>query len=151
MQVTDYGYVKKVFTNLRRKLKRTEDEEMFDLKTNVLIWGLLMSATLKSAIHLGLEHDQNLVACQNTNFEGIKTLFDITWRLIAEKSFEILNLSAMMYDASPWMRLTLCHDQVIRWAKWVKNNSSFRSKQNCLELMENHLSSVGNLHRIHID
>ena len=38
LQVTDYGYVEKVFTNLRRKLNRTEDDEMFDLKTNVLIW-----------------------------------------------------------------------------------------------------------------
>ena len=36
LQVTDYGYVEKVFTNLRRKLNRTEDDEMFDLKTNVL-------------------------------------------------------------------------------------------------------------------
>ena len=33
------------------------------------------------------------------------------------KTFEILNLSAMMYDFSPWMRMTLCHDHVIRWAK----------------------------------
>ena len=23
----------------------------------------------------------------------------------------------MVYDLSPWMRMTLCHDQVIRWAK----------------------------------
>ena len=38
-QVTDYGYVAKVFANLRRKLMRTEDDEMFDLlKTNALIW-----------------------------------------------------------------------------------------------------------------
>ena len=34
------GTLRKVFTNLRRKLNRTEDDEMFDLKTNVLIWGL---------------------------------------------------------------------------------------------------------------
>ena len=71
---------------------------------------------MKSAIHLGLEYDENLIACQNTNFEGIKTLFDIILRLIVENSFEILNLSAI-YDYSPWMRSTLCHEQVINWAK----------------------------------
>ena len=38
LQVTGYGYVEKVFTNLRRKLNRTEEDEIFDLKTNVLIW-----------------------------------------------------------------------------------------------------------------
>ena len=117
LQVTEYGYVEKVFTNLRRKLNRTEDDDMFDLKTNVLIWGLFMSTTMKSAIHLGLDYDQNLIVCQNTNFEGIKTLFDISLRLIAVNPFDILNLSTMMYDFSPWMRMTLCHDQAIRWAK----------------------------------
>ena len=69
---------------------------MFDLRSNVLIWGLFISTTMKSAIHLGLECDQILIARQSTNFEGIKTLFDISLRLIAENSFEILNLSAMM-------------------------------------------------------
>ena len=72
---------------------------------------------MKSAIHLGLEYDQNLIACQNTNFEGVKTLFDISLRLISENSFKILNLFTMIYDFSPWMRMGLCHDQVIRWAK----------------------------------
>ena len=67
LQVTYYGYVEKVFTNLRRKLNRTEDDEMFDLKTNVLTWGLFMSTTMKSAIHLGLEYDENLNACQSKN------------------------------------------------------------------------------------
>ena len=62
LQVTDYGYVEKVFTNLRRKLNRTEDDEMLDLKTNVLTWGLFMSTTVTSAIHFGLEYDENLTA-----------------------------------------------------------------------------------------
>ena len=107
LQVTDYGYVEKVFTNLRRKLNRNEKDEMFDLTTIVLIWALFMSTTMKSAIHLGLEYEKNLIACQNHNFGGTNTLFDISLRLIAENSFEILNLSTMMYDFSPWMRMTL--------------------------------------------
>ena len=55
LQVTDHGYVEKVFT--RQKLNWTEDDEMFDLKTNILIWRLFMSTTMKSATHLDLEHD----------------------------------------------------------------------------------------------
>ena len=99
---------------------------------------------MKSAIHLGLDYDENLIAYQSTNFGGIRT-FDISLRLIAENSFEILNLSTMMYDFFPWMRMTLCHDKVIRWAKAKvhfysdsvlclgklhnrKNKSSFRNK-----------------------
>ena len=90
---------------------------MFDLKTSVLIWGLFMSTTMKSAIHLGREYDQILIACQTTNVGGINTLFDISLRLIAENLLEILNLSTMMYDFSPWMRMTRCHDQAIKRAK----------------------------------
>ena len=87
---------------------------MFDLKTNVLIWGLFMSTTIKSADYLDLDYDQILIACQNTNFEGIKTLFDISLRMIAENSFEILILSSMLYDFSLWVRMIFCHDQALR-------------------------------------
>ena len=72
LQVPEHGYVETFFTNLRKRLNQTEDDEVFHLKTNVLIWGLFMSTSVKSAIHLGLVYDQNLISCQNTNFEGIK-------------------------------------------------------------------------------
>ena len=69
MQILDYVYVEKVLKNLRHKLSRSENDEMSDLKTNVLTWELFMSTTMKSAIHLCLECDKNLIACQNHNFE----------------------------------------------------------------------------------
>ena len=96
-------YVEKVFKNIGHKLSRSENNEAFDLKTNVLIWELFMSPTMKSAVHLGFEYQQNLIACRNTNFEELKTSCDITLRLIVENSFEIHNLSTMIYDFSPWM------------------------------------------------
>ena len=40
----------------------------------------LMSTTMKSSNHSGLENDEHLIAYQNANFEGIKTLFEI-WLL----------------------------------------------------------------------
>ena len=44
-------------------------------------------------------------------------MFDIFLRLIVENSFEILNLSSMKHDFSPWIRSTLCHGQIIKWTK----------------------------------
>ena len=119
-QVTDYKYVEKVFTNLSHKLNRSENDEMFDFKTNGITWGLFVSTTMKSAVHLGREYQHILTARRNTNFEEIKTLFDITLRLIVENSFGNLNLSTMICDFSPWMSATLCHDQVIKWTKAKK-------------------------------
>ena len=72
---------------------------------------------METVVDFGLQFQENLINHKNTNFEELKTLFDITPTLIVEQSFEILNLSSMIYTFSPWMRSTLCHDQVIKWAK----------------------------------
>ena len=111
VQISDYRYVEKVFENLRQKLRSFS----LDAKTNVLIWGLFMSTTMKSSVHLGLQYQENLVAYRNTNFEELKTLCDITLRLIVEQSFEILNVSTMKNTFFPWMRSSLCHDQAIKY------------------------------------
>ena len=39
MQISDDQYLEKVFENLRQKLNLSEDAEIFNQKTNVLIWG----------------------------------------------------------------------------------------------------------------
>ena len=115
VQISDCRYVDKVCENLRQKLRLTSCT--LDANTNVLIGGLFMPTTTKSSVHLGLQYQENLAAYRNTNFEELKTLFDITQRLIVEQSFEILDVSSMIYTFSLWMRSTLCHDQVIKLAK----------------------------------
>ena len=67
MQISDYPYVDKVFENLRKKLRLSS--YTLDAKTNVLIWGLFTSTTMKSPVHLGLQYRENLVAHGNTDFE----------------------------------------------------------------------------------
>ena len=114
-QISDYRQVERVFENLRQKLRFSS--YTLDAKTNVLIWGFFMSTTMKSSVHLGLQYKDNLVACRNTNFEELKTLFDITLRLIVEQSLEILGVSTMIYTFSLWMRSSQCHDQVLKWAQ----------------------------------
>ena len=69
-----------------------------------------MSTTMKAAAHLGPNYNDNLVTHRNTNFEELKTLFDITQRLIFNHGFEILNVSTIEWS-------TLLHAKVIQWAK----------------------------------
>ena len=76
-----------------------------------------MSTTTKSSVHLELQYQENLVAYRNTNFDELKTFFDFTQSLIVEQSFKTLNVSTMIWSVTLWMRSTLCHDQVIKWAK----------------------------------
>ena len=66
-----------------------------------------MSTTMKEAIHLGEVYTENLVACRNTNFDALKTLFNITQKLILNQNHEILNASATEWQFTPWMRFHL--------------------------------------------
>ena len=70
-----------------------------------------MSTTMKAAVHLGHTYNENLVAHRNTDFEELKTPFDITEKLIWDQDFEILNVSKIDWTCSPWTRSTLLHDK----------------------------------------
>ena len=78
MQISDYRYVGKVFKNLRQKLTLSEDAQVLDLKTNVLIWGLFVSTTMKASVHVGPNYNENLEGYKNTSFKDLNNLFDVT-------------------------------------------------------------------------
>ena len=63
------------------------------LKTNVLIWGLFRSTTMKAAVHLGPNDIENLEVYRTTNFAELQNLFDITQRLTLDHQAEILNVA----------------------------------------------------------
>ena len=77
MQISDYRYLEKVFKNLWKKLNLTEEAPATGieaLKTNVLIWVLFMSTTMKAATHLGPIYTEILEVFRNTNFEELQNL-----------------------------------------------------------------------------
>ena len=115
MQISGNQYLEKVSKNLRQKLKLSEDAPILNEKTNVLIWWLFVSTTMNASV--GPNYNDNLFAYGNTNFEELKTLFDTTQRLILNHEFEIPIVSTIVWTFSPWMRSTLLHDKVIKWAK----------------------------------
>ena len=81
MKYTNHQYMAKIFHFLQKKLGIVEGYSTFSMeasKTNVLIWGIFMSSSMKAAIHLGPNYLANLEVYKNTNFEEIQTLFNIT-------------------------------------------------------------------------
>ena len=75
MQISKHQFLGKVVQNLQKKLGITENSPKFGIeaiKTNVLMWGLFMSSTMKAAIHLGPNYTENLEVFKNTNFEEIE-------------------------------------------------------------------------------
>ena len=65
-----------------------------------------MSTTMKAAVLLGHKYNDNSVTYRNTDCEELKTLFDISQRLILDQDFEILNVSSIEWKFTPWMRST---------------------------------------------
>ena len=137
LQVSSTQNTVKVFANVRPKMNRPEDDQMaLDQKVNVLIWVLFMSPTMKAAIHLGENYNENLFTYKNTNFKALKTLFDITQKLILNQKHEIRHVSTIDWQFTRWMKSTLQHDRVIKlWkAKVHINSDSVR----CLGKLHSH-------------
>ena len=88
MKYTSHQYMTKVFHFFQKKLGITAGYSTFaveTLKANVLICKMLMSASMKAAIHLGTNCSTNLEVHKNTNFEEIQSLFNATQKLILEQ------------------------------------------------------------------
>ena len=109
MQISDYLCVVKVF------------------KTNVLILGLLMSTTMKSSVHLGLQYQENLVADKNCRLRGVQDIVRKNVKSDCGQSFGILNVSTMKNTFSLWMRSLSCHDQVITERKQICMSTQIQS------------------------
>ena len=129
------------------------------LENQCIDLGQCMSTTMKAAVHLGPNHNENLELHKNTNFEELKNVFDITQRLLLDHEAEILNVSPTDSTAPLWTRSTLMHDQVIKWTQpkstrqlrfrpmHVKDARAFRSEQK-MEWSTWRISTVHFLQRI---
>ena len=103
----------------KKKVNLAEDAPPLGIqahKTNILIWRMFMSASMKAAIHMGPDCIKILEVCQNTNFEELQNLFDITQKLV-HKQREILNVRMIECASPSWTRSSLAQDQAIMWSK----------------------------------
>ena len=120
MKNTNHQYMTKVFHFLQKKFGITAGYSTFSmeaLKTNLLIWWMFLSSSMKPAIHLGQNYLTNLEVYKNTNFEENPISFNITQKLILEHSEEILNVHTIESTSPSWTRSVLSHDEVIQWTK----------------------------------
>ena len=72
MQISDFRDVEKVFNNIRKNFRLSSFE--LEEKTNVLIWGLFTSTTMKASVHLGPSYDENLVVEQSFEIQNVATM-----------------------------------------------------------------------------
>ena len=127
MKITDIYYVTKIFRLLIKKLGVPEGQESFATgayKNNIMMWGLFVSSTMKAAIHLGLNYEKNIEILECRNFENVGNLFTLTEILVTENSTEILSVSTIDCRSSCWTESTLARDQVKKWSKRQRYEST---------------------------
>ena len=102
MWISNHQCLTKVFQHLQKKLRITTGHSTFaieSIRTNVSIWGLFMSSSMKAAINL---------VCKNTNFEEIQVLFNMTQKIIWEHSGAVLNVHTIVKVLIPHGRDRHC-------------------------------------------
>ena len=63
---------------------------------------------------IGPNYEQNLCTAKNTDFEQIKSLFDISQSLILNHGSEICGMPTIKRHLTPWRRSILLHDRAIK-------------------------------------
>ena len=93
----------------RRRQKRisnvTEDEEKHSL-----IWGMIMTVTMESAVFMGKNFQNNRNSIANTTDLTLKRMFDISTRLVSEQD-EISGLETIGWENHSWKYLSLIGDE----------------------------------------
>ena len=119
MRIPNHQDLEKGLPRFVEKLGTTENLSKFGIdtmKTNVLMWGLFTSSSMKTGVILDRCIPRILVVYKNTNFEEIQNLFDITQNLISD-SEKILNARPIESKTASWTRSMLSKNQMIKWTK----------------------------------
>ena len=123
-EIVNVPHLERAFANARQKFSRQD----------------FKSATTKAAMHLGPDCEQNLCTAKYTDFEQLKTLFDISESLILNHRSEICGISTIEWHCTPWRRFTMLHNRAIKLSKakvHVYSDSVF-----CLGEMHEHPISM---------
>ena len=120
MSITDSEYIRRSSDFLQQELGIQEGHESFSFrvsKTNIMMWGLFMSSSMRAKIHFGQNYERNLETHRSMIFEQIENLFSVTPNVVVDLSTEILNVKTIDSRSLCWARSTQAHDQVVRWSK----------------------------------
>ena len=100
LQVCRYNVVhlEKVFSNVREKLGRQLGDDVSVINVNTMSWEILMSATVKAAVHIGQNYQENVRTTKNTDFDKVEQLFDICHKLILIHCNEMFRILAIAWN-----------------------------------------------------
>ena len=115
MLPSNVEFLVKVFTYVRQQLGRPKEDKVEQANTNAMICGLFITASIKAAVHLGKDYEENVHVMKSTEFSKVRPLFSITQKLLFDQEDEMFGVSTIDCDQTPWMRSTLIYEHVIKF------------------------------------
>ena len=106
------GHLEKFYSNVRQKLGRPPGDDMPEIDVNTMIWRIFMSSTKKETVHLGQDHQENVEATKNTDFEKIKHMIGYFTEIDpGSRARKYMGYLQLMGITIPWMRTALLKRQ----------------------------------------
>ena len=108
------SFLNRVNDRLRKMLNRSREDSMQDIDKRSMIWRMFMSSTLEASVFMRKNYSDNLHSIKNTEENHtLKQIFEISEKLILEQSDEILGVSQISWENSPWNQLSLVNDEEV--------------------------------------
>ena len=111
LSVESRSFVNRVNVQVRKRQKRIS-KDAGDGEEHSMIWGMFMAVTMKLAVFMGKNFQNNHSSIVNTEDLTMKQMFDISAKLVTEQD-EISNLETIGWEKHSWKYLSLIGDERI--------------------------------------
>ena len=99
------SFLDRVNDQVRKRQKRSSMNVTENDEKHSVIWGMLMSVTLESAVFMGKNYSDNWHSTKNTKDLIMKQMFDISAKLVSEQD-EIYGVKTIGWENSSWKYLS---------------------------------------------
>ena len=96
-----------------RKRQKIISNVTENVEKHSMIWGVVMSVTMESAVFMGKNYLNNCQSIVNTTDLTPKQMFDISTRLVVSEQDDIPGLETMVWENHSWKYLSLIGDERI--------------------------------------
>ena len=105
------SFLNRVNDRLRKMLDRSPEDAMQDIDKHSMTWTMFISSTLEASVFMGKNYSDNSHSIKNTGENlTLKQMFDLSEKLLVERSDEIFGVSQISWEDSPGRQLSLIND-----------------------------------------
>ena len=107
------SFLHRVSDQVRKMQNQSSKDATKDSEKHSVIWRMFMSSTLQASVFMAKNYSDNWHSIKNTEDLTMKQMFDISEKLIVGQSDEIVGVTPINWEDSPWRQLSLVGDEQV--------------------------------------